>query len=402
MQFKMKILNKINFKIRSKWRTRFLGERLYKIVFFTFYYLGGYFIDENKIYIEDIYSNIISSSYGHITAEIDFILRARSESKAKINILIWPTENAKILSNLLPKNKILLSDNFFKFIYFSFLIGKKYYREVSASLSIINYSKTPFHLVGYSDYESHNYEKFKYIWHHFLLISENNNLKGLAFFLNKKLKNPFSYKYAVLQIKDVLVNASATVTDVNSYLLAIRYLQSIGLKVLFGGSEQIPTIFEKYDVIDYKKYFKQNYSNELVLINNAEVVITSGSGYAYLASALNKKLLYCNQWSIRIPQPGENTLQVPCRIKKKNKLLSLTEQYEYMDLQRAKTIHSKVYSFIHPSGEIILSSLKELLAKDDRSFEENKIVRKFRKRYHSFFGNLLSRPSIAALLDYEK
>ena len=397
----MKIINKIIFKIWCKWRIRFFGEWQYKFVFFTFYYLGSFFINKNKIYVEDIFSNIISSSYGHITAEIDFILRAKSKSKGKINILIWPTENAKILSNLLPKNKILLSDNFLKFILFSFLIGSKYYRDVSASLSIINYNKTPFHLVGYSDYKLHDYKKFKYIWHHFLLISEKKNLKGLHFFLNKKLKNPIKYKYAVLQIKDVLVNASAIVTDVNSYLLSIKYLQSIGLKVLFGGSEDMPEIFEEFDVIDYKKIVKQNYLNELVLINNAEVVITSGSGYAYLASALNKKLLYCNQWSIRIPQPGENTLQVPCRIKKKNKLLSLNEQYEYMDLQRANTNHLNIYSFVHPSGETILSSLKELLTQNRGAFENNKVVVKFRKKYHSFFGNLISRPSIASLLDFD-
>ena len=114
----MKIINKIIFKIWCKWRIRFFGERQYKFVFFTFYYLGSFFINKNKIYVEDIFSNIISSSYGHITAEIDFILRARSKSKGKINILVWPTENAKILSN-----------QFDNFIY---VVGKKIssYRDI--------------------------------------------------------------------------------------------------------------------------------------------------------------------------------------------------------------------------------------------------------------------------------
>ena len=71
-----------------------------------------------------------------------------------------------------------------------------------------------------------------------------------------------------------------------------------------------------------------------------------------------------------------------------------------MDLQRANTNHPNIYSFIHPSGEIILSSLKELLNKDRGSFEKNKVVVKYRKQYHSFFGNLISRPSIASLLDF--
>ena len=138
------------------------------------------------------------------------------------------------------------------------------------------------------------------------------------------------------------------------------------------------------------------------MINNAEVVITSGSGYAFLASTLRKKLLYCNQWSIRIPQPGEFTLQVPCRIKKNGKFLSLSEQYFYTDSQEGSTLHSSSYSFHHPSGEIIFSSLKELLNENRESFESNYVVQKFREKYKKFFGELISRPSLASLLDYEE
>ena len=105
-----------------------------------------------------------------------------------------------------------------------------------------------------------------------------------------------------MQIKDEIVNASAVITDIKTYLLSIKYLKNLGYKVVFGGSESIPEIFLEYGVLDFKKICKQNYLNELRLINNAEVVISSPSGYAFLASALNKKLLYCNQWSITIPQ----------------------------------------------------------------------------------------------------
>ena len=72
-----------------------------------------------------------------------------------------------------------------------------------------------------------------------------------------------------------------------------------------------------------------------------------------------------------------------------------------MDLQRANTNHLNIYSFVHPSGETILSSLKELLTQNRGAFENNKVVVKFRKKYHSFFGNLISRPSIASLLDFD-
>tara|TARA_Y100000589_G_C27148373_1_gene627863 strand:+ start:501 stop:1700 length:1200 start_codon:yes stop_codon:yes gene_type:complete len=398
----MKRLNKLFYKINCKLRVRFFSVKFYKFIYFSFYKLGTFFINKNKIYCEDIFSNIISSSYGHITAEIDLILRYKSNSQKKINILIWPTENVRLISKLFPKNKILISDSLLKFCVISFFIGKKYYREVSASLSRQNFSNTNFHIVGYSDYREHDYQSFKLIWKKYLLISEDNNLKGLHYFLKNKLDSPFNFRYAVLQIKDVIVNASAVITDIKSYLLSIKYLKDLGYKVVFGGSEVIPDIFLEYEVLDFKKFCKQNYLNELRLINNAEVVISSPSGYAFLASTLNKKLLYCNQWSITIPQPGKLTLQVPCRIRKNGNLLTLSQQYKYMDKQKANCKHSNLYSFEHPSGEIILSSLKELMSEEKTNFENNLLVKDFRSKYKENFGELISRPSLASLKDFDE
>ena len=398
----MNRFNKLIYKINCKLKVRFFSVKFYKFIYFTFYKLGTFFINKNKIYYEDIFSNIISSSYGHITAEIDLILRSKSNSQKKINILVWPTENVRIISKLLPKNKILISDSMLKFCMISFFVGKKHYREVSASLSRKNFSNTNFHIVGYSDYREHNYESFKLIWEKYLLMSEANNLKGLQYFFKKKLDSPFNFKYAVLQIKDVIVNASAVITDIKTYLLSIKYLKNLGYKIVFGGSEVIPEIFLEYGVLDFKKICKQNYLNELRLINNAEVVISSPSGYAFLASTLNKKLLYCNQWSITIPQPGKLTLQVPCRIRKNGNLLSLSQQYKYMDKQKASCKHSNGYSFEHPSGEIILSSLKELMSENKTNYENNFYVKNFRSKYEENFGELISRPSIASLKDFEE
>ena len=155
--------------------------------------------------------------------------------------------------------------------------------------------------------------------------------------------------------------------------------------------------------MDFKRIYKQNYLNELRLIKNAEVVISSPSGYAFLASTLNKKLLYCNQWSIKIPQPGKLTLQVPCRIRKNGQLLSLSQQYKYMDKQKLSCNHSIGYSFEHPSGEIILSSLKELISQEEKiNYENNFRIKDFRSKYKENFGELISRPSLASLKDFEE
>ena len=181
----MNKLNQLFYKINCKLRVRFFSVRFYKFVYFTFYRLGTFFINKNKIYYEEIFSNIISSSYGHITAEIDLILRYKSDNHKKINILVWPTENVRLISKILPKNKILISDNFLEFCKLSFLVGNKYYKEISASLSRQNFSNTRFHILGYSNYRQHEYETFKLIWKKFLLISEDNNLKGLQYFLKK-------------------------------------------------------------------------------------------------------------------------------------------------------------------------------------------------------------------------
>lgn len=405
MQYKLlKLLNPENLftHFKKKLKVGFFNEKIYKLLFFSVKKFGTLFVDKNNVFKEEIFSNIISSSYGHISAEVDFVLRYQDKNKKKIRVLTWPTENVKVLINYLPKSTIIFSDNFFKFIKFTFLIGTKYYKEVSASLSATNFSNTPFHLVGYSNYKFHEYNKFKFIWKKFLLISEKKEIQSLYYFLSPKLKSPFNFKYAVVQIKQNVVNATAVITDNNSYISSIKYLQNKGLKVVFAGSEIIPSVFNNLGVIDYKEIYPQNYNNELKLVNNAEVLITSASGYAYLASVLNKKLLYCNQWSIKIPQPGENTLQVPCRIKIGNKKLSLSEQYNYCDMSEPHSLHSSKYSFIHPNGEIILSSLKELLSADKESFESHKLVKEFRKNYQAIFGEMISRPSLNSLIEFEK
>ena len=224
MQYKfLKILNPENLitYLKKKSRVRFFNEKIYKLIFFSVKKIGSLFIDRNNIFREEIFSNIISSSYGHITAEVDFILRYQSNNQIKIKILTWPTANVKVLVNYLPKSKIIFSDNFFKFLKFTFLIGTKYFKEVSASLSATNFSNTPFHLVGYSDYKFHDYEKFKFIWKQFLLISEKKEIQSLYYFLGPKLKSPFNFKYAVVQIKQTVVNATAIITDNNSYISSI-------------------------------------------------------------------------------------------------------------------------------------------------------------------------------------
>ena len=76
--------------------------------------------------------------------------------------------------------------------------------------------------------------------------------------------------------------------------------------------------------------------------------------------------------------------------------------FAYMDNQKGSTYHSSSYSFHHPSGEVILSSLKELLNENRIDYENKYLVQKFRKKYKKFFGELISRPSLASLLDYEK
>ena len=55
-----------------------------------------------------------------------------------------------------------------------------------------------------------------------------------------------------------------------------------------------------------------------------------------------------------------------------------------MDKQKASCKHDEGYSFEHPSGEIILSSLKELLSKKN-NYENNFYVKNFRSKYKGKF-----------------
>ena len=75
------------------------------------------------------------------------------------------------------------------------------------------------------------------------------------------------------------------------YIPCILLLKSLGYKIIFGGNERMPNEFKEIGVIDFKTIRPLNIVNEFSLIKGADLVITCGSGYAYLASVLGVKLL---------------------------------------------------------------------------------------------------------------
>lgn len=133
----------------------------------------------------------------------------------------------------------------------------------------------------------------------------------------------------LLHLKTNVMNATAAVTDPNTYLPAIEYLLTKNYRLVFVGREKMPTEFKKFPILNYAEAPIASFLHDLQLFQLADFSITGGSGIAWIADCLNKPVLYLNSWHIFMPPFTANCVVVPTMVKNQaGSLLHFQEQYE--------------------------------------------------------------------------
>jgi putative glycosyltransferase (TIGR04372 family) len=329
--------------------------------------------------------NNISTSTGHVYAELDYALRQQHLGIIPpecIVIFLWPRSPIANGFNqaILPHNfKLILNGLGHIFIYPLLLRYK--YLSFDSGLSDTN------HGLGYTaaDRLSYRslYEKYRSYFYLIGLCPEYYPIRGFQpDGMPKKLASFIgTERYVVLQIKDTAGNASFKPTDPESYLSAISHMQDSGVTVVFAGREKMPTKFAQLGVLDYANSNLATPINDFHLVRSARAVLSSGSGFSMIAGSLGVPLLIVNVWNY-LWSGSRYTLVIPS-------VLSVSETDLTVDAQIALTMDvgqnlpftktEKAINCIDASSDQILEGWQELVADiESGDWSDSPLQQKFR------------------------
>jgi putative glycosyltransferase (TIGR04372 family) len=355
-------------KFYLKWLAPNLAVYVYWVSLPLFYFF------KRKGYI--FLTNNITNSPGHVMPELDyFFRRTRCVSDVQNRyVVIWPRSEISHGAKIAYEKhvyKFIVSDLVFVLMH-PFLIR---FPEltIDCGISIVDRSRSrcinygfkylPLLKEGRKEFEEnwnilYQYYKLRRMQHDYfpLYVEFQIDQKLLTFIENSK-------KYVVIQIKDIVGNGTAKSIDPYSYLDAIVFFQTAGYKIIFAGREKMPALFNDFGVINYSEWKFSNFFYDLQLIYNAELVISSASGFSYLADTMQIPLVYANQWNFVCPPAGLYTVIVPTLfMHNQNTPWKFTDQIDYF--YERKDSNTAIPVNLNPrnaSSEEILEGAKEAL-----------------------------------------
>src|SRR5579872_1842628 len=107
-------------------------------------------------------------------------------------------------------------------------------------------------------------------------------------------------RFCLVQIKEVVMNATAMATDPKTLLPMLDYLRENGYKFVFAGREKMPVEFSRFGMINYSESPLANFKNDILLFKSCHLAIVNGSGVSNFAETLNKPYLFFNFWHIAL------------------------------------------------------------------------------------------------------
>ena len=245
--------------------------------------------------------NNISTSTGHVYAELDYALRQQRLGIVpphSIVVFLWPKSPIANGFNqaVTPNNFKFILNGLGHILIYPLLLRYRYL-SFDSGLSDTNHGLycTAGDRLSYKKV----YEKYR---SYFNLIGLSSQYYPLRSFqpddMPENLINFIgSKKYVVIQIKDTAGNASFKPTDPESYISVISRMQDTGVKVVFAGREKMPAIFSKFAVLDYANSNLATPINDYYLVRSAIAVLSSGSGFSMIAGSLGVPLLIVNVWN---------------------------------------------------------------------------------------------------------
>jgi len=335
---------------------------------------------------DKIVCNIFWGSVGHLSLEFDYFFLKMEKLKKPVRIIIFcpnHINNEVIFKNSRKYFRLVVSNNFL-FRYIS-LISPKYKKQfLDSALSDIK-----FHFQRRSERRTYN-EVAKLYNKYYILKKKLNLFPFLNFSYNNKnldnflrINNIKKKEYDVIHIKELEGNACALRTAPDTYLDTILYLNSMQLKVVFGGREKMPEIFKKLNVINFaNSNFAESYEDDLNLILNSSFVLGFASGYMNMLDVLNISGVACGFWNIMMSTFSRNIVLLPTVLNYENgKKLTFKEQMKLIDETQCDFSHIKNIIPVNPTSLEILMSTKQALKNNNISEDHYLLQAKFKNQF---------------------
>ncbi len=174
-------------------------------------------------------------------------------------------------------------------------------------------------------------------------------------------------KYVLLQIKTSIVNGTVRLLPADFYQPTLQMLSDLGYSIMLAGREPMHESFKHYGVFDYPSSSFVSPQNDFFLFNHAHIGVASPSGAGYFCDALGIPLCQYAPWTLQ-PHPGEKTIMVPSRIRKKGftDILTFTQQIRafldnYDEALGPGFFNASALEDIPPSAQDLCDGVAELL-----------------------------------------
>jgi len=157
-------------------------------------------------------------------------------------------------------------------------------------------------------------------------------------------------------------------------LEAIEFLRVMGFALVFAGRERMPDAFASLEIQNYSEWSGATFGFDLELIAGSSFVLSSGSGFLFLADTMDIPFVASNSWHLSLPPPSRFCVTVPTLLHNANgHLMRFNDQMD-MFYERGEC-NSPPPEWTHPrvaTSSEILAAVKEcLLLKDDFHEESN-------------------------------
>jgi putative glycosyltransferase (TIGR04372 family) len=306
----------------------------------------------------------IPDSIGHLTVELESLLRLSEENEQLKILYIYPKNKIlKEISCLFAHTKIEIKSNGFLHLWYHIMAISNPEISISVSESSLNYVRGRNGLTTAEVFLGRIASRVK----NNVKNPENtpfNKIIKSGVVDNKIFGRLVKKKYVVVQYKNEAVNATIEPLDSSKLIKALTYLKKLGYDIVLAGREKMPKAFAEIGVIDYANSIYANVVNDYYIVFNAEFIISSASGFNNIAEALDKPLLVYNTWH-HVFMGSRKTLVLPRIIKFNDKILNCRDQLEFM--LNCKTNEKNLpvsmvnLKCIDISSEDIYYSVKELL-----------------------------------------
>jgi len=182
-------------------------------------------------------------------------------------------------------------------------------------------------------------------------------------------------KYAILQIKNSIVNGTVRLLPADYYRPTIEMLRDRGYSIILAGREPMHDEFKRYGIFNYPASPFVSPKNDFFLFNHASLGVASPSGAGYFCDSLGIPLCQYAPWTLQ-PHPSPKTIMVPSRIRKRHSpgILTFTQQIRaflenYNEVRGPGTFNADALEDVPPSGEDLCAGACELVENSIRDSE---------------------------------